>query len=277
MSTAMTRLEPFGLEISGATGESLVDQAAADDALRLLDEHGVLVYRDLHISDEDLVAFSRLLGEVITAKTGEHAFPEIATITLDPSKTNATLAQYRRGNFLWHIDGATDELPQRATLLAAREVDEAGGDTEFANTFLAYDALPDDLKERIDGLQVRHSFAAAQSRANPDASGEERATWDRISSRRHPLVWTRGTGRKSLLLGATAAEVISLNDEEGASVLNQLLEWATQRRFILRHRWQRGDLVIWDNTGMLHRALPFEPTSRRLMHRTTLAGVEAVA
>ncbi|XVQ06492.1 TauD/TfdA dioxygenase family protein [Spirillospora sp. CA-255316] len=277
MTVTFTPMEPFGVEITGVSGSQLVDRRAADECRAALDEHGVVVYRELGIGDDDLVALSRLLGEVVVAKTGEHRHPEIATITLDPSKTNAVLASYRQGNFLWHIDGATDELPQKATLLTAREVDDAGGDTEFANTYLAYQALPEAEKAELDGLRVLHSFAAAQAKSNPDASERERAAWERVPSRVHPLVWTRSNGRKSLLVGATAGEVLDRPAEQGQALLERLLEWATRPEFTLRHRWRRGDLVIWDNTGMLHRAMPFEPTSLRLMHRTTLVGEEAVA
>jgi alpha-ketoglutarate-dependent taurine dioxygenase len=184
---------------------------------------------------------------------------------------------YPQRNFLWHIDGATDWLPQQATLLTAREADPAGGGTEFASTYAAYEALPDTQKAQIAGLRVVHSFAVAQRRAHSDASEEERARWDRVPTREHPLVWTRRDGRKSLLLGATADHVVGWPAAEGRALLDRLLEWATQPQFVLRHQWRRGDLVVWDNTGMLHRALPFEPTSPRLMHRTTLVGVEPVA
>ncbi|MBE1536735.1 TauD/TfdA dioxygenase family protein [Actinomadura algeriensis] len=277
MGVTFTALEPFGVEVTGASGGRLVDRRAADECRAALDEHGVVVYRELDIGDGDLVAFTRLLGEPLVAKTSEHRHPEIDTITLDPGKTNAALAAIRRGNFHWHIDGATIDVPQKATLLTAREVDPAGGDTEFANTFLAYRELSEAEKTELDGLRVVHSFAAAQLRADPDASERERASWERVSSKTHPLVWTRGNGRKSLLVGATAGEVVGLPAEDGRALLDRLTGWATRPRFVLRHRWRRGDLVIWDNTGMLHRAMPFEPTSRRLMHRTTLVGEEAVA
>jgi alpha-ketoglutarate-dependent taurine dioxygenase len=278
MTITTTPLTPHvGVEIAGVSGARLVDPGAADDCLAALDRYGVVVYRGVDIADADLVAFSRLLGEVVANPTGEHEHAEIATITLDPAKTDAVLAWYRQGNFLWHIDGATDELPQKATLLAAREVDPAGGDTEFASTYAAYEALPDAEKAEIAGLRVVHSFAAAQRRAHPGATEEERSGWDRVPTREHPLVWTRGGGRKSLLLGATADHVVGWPAAEGRALLDRLLEWATQPQFVLRHRWRRGDLVVWDNTGMLHRALPFEPMSPRLMHRTTLVGVEPVA
>jgi len=260
MTIHVTPLTPnFGGEIVGLDGHDLVDAGDAARWLAELARFGVLVFRAVDISDNELVTFSRQLGEVVVGRTGEHEHPEIATITLDPSKTDGVLAWYRQGNFLWHIDGATDELPQKATLLTAREVDESGGDTEFASTYVGYEALPETEKAQILDLQVVHSFANAQLQAHPDASDGERAGWDRVPTREIPLVWTHRDGRRSLLLGATAAEVVGWPPDEGKALLERLLEWSTRPEFTLRHHWYRGDLVIWDNTGMLHRALRSRP------------------
>jgi alpha-ketoglutarate-dependent taurine dioxygenase len=277
MPLTFTPLQPFGAEAAGASGGELASPEAAARCQAALDAHGVLVFREVHIGDDDLVALSRLLGDVVPARTGEHERPEIATITLDPAKTSAILAHYRQGNFQWHIDGATDDVPQKATLLTAREVDPAGGDTEFASGYLAWDALTTKERQHLAGLRVVHSFAAAQARANPSPTERDRQLWHRVPARVHPLVWTRRSGRKSLLLGATADVVVGMPDKEGRALLEDLLERATAPGATLRHHWRRGDLVIWDNTGMLHRALPFEPASPRVMHRITLAGVEEVA
>jgi alpha-ketoglutarate-dependent taurine dioxygenase len=274
---ATTTLGPHvGVQFTGLAGSDLVNSAKAEECSRALDRYGVVVYRDVHVGDEELVAFSRLLGDVVPNPTGEHELPEIATITLDPGKTNPRLAWYREGNFLWHIDGATDPLPQRATLLTAREIDPAGGDTEFATTYAAYELLNEAEKAAIEDLRVVHSFAAAQRRAHPDADDEAQAAWAAVPVREHPLVWHRRDGRRSLLLGATAEHVVGWPEDEGKALLDRLLSWCTRLEFTLRHKWHVGDLVIWDNTGMLHRALPFASTSRRLMHRTTLVGTEAV-
>lgn len=267
----------LGLEITGMTSNDLVTRAGADATQAALDRHGVVVYREVNINDEGLLELSRMLGTLVVQPTGEHRYPEIQTITLDPAKTNALLASYRQGNFHWHIDGATDETPQKGTLLTARAVDPAGGDTEFSSTYAAYEALPEEQKAQISGLQVVHTFAHAQSLANPDATEEQRAQWNRVPARIHPLVWTHRDGRKSMLLGATADEVVGWPPARSREMLDRLLDWSTQPQFSIRHQWRVGDLVMWDNTGMLHRALPFEPTSVRLMHRTTLAGEEPVA
>ncbi|ABW11071.1 Taurine catabolism dioxygenase TauD/TfdA [Parafrankia sp. EAN1pec] len=277
MAVTVTEISPeVGVEIAGLAGHQLADPAVAADCQVLLERHGVVVYRETHVGDDDLVAFSRLLGQVVVAPVGgTDTHPEISKITLDPAES--VLAAYRRGTFFWHIDGANDELPQKATLLTAHQVSDEGGDTEFANTYAAYEALSDAEKEQFAKLRVVHSFAASQSLAEPDASERTRALWARVPAREHPLVWTRRSGRRSLLVGATTDHVVGWPADESRALLDRLLEWSTQPRFVLRHHWHRGDLVIWDNTGMLHRAIPYTATSRRLMHRTTLVGEEVVA
>ncbi|MGB8390421.1 TauD/TfdA dioxygenase family protein [Mycobacterium sp.] len=274
--TTSTITPTVGLEISGVTPDDLAGPEAARQTLRALERHGVLVYREVNISDEDLLALSRRLGTLVVQPTGEHQYPEIQTITMDPTKTNAIMASYRQGNFHWHLDGAMDEIPQKATLLTAKAVDPAGGDTEFANTYAAYAALSESERAEIADLRVVHSFAHAQSLANPEPTDKERAAWDRIPTRVHPLVWKRRDGRTSLLVGATASEVVGWPEQRGREVLDRLLNWCSQPQFTLRQKWRTGDLVIWDNTGMLHRALPFAPTSVRLLHRATLVGEEAI-
>ena len=267
----------LGVEVTGLAGAALVDQDAVADCQRLLDRHGMVVYRGAFLDDEQLISFSALLGTVVQAPTGEHERPEIQTITLDPAKTHEIMISYRKGNFFWHIDGATDETPQKGTILQARAIADPGeGGTEFASTYLAYETLSHDDKALVEDLRVEHSFAAAQARAHPDAPEELRAQWARVAPREHPLVWRRADGRHSLLLGATASRVIGWDRDESDALLTRLLEHAVRPEVVLRHEWQEGDLVTWDNTGMLHRALPFSPTSRRLLHRTTLAGEEAV-
>lgn len=266
-----------GLEVTGATAGEVLQAGAAGDLRVALDRHGVLIYREADLTDDELLVLSRALGEVVVQPTGEHRIPEIQTITLDPSKTGALLASYRQGNFQWHIDGATQAVPQQATLLSAQEVDPAGGDTEFASTYAAYDALDHRTKSDIAGLAVVHTFAHAQSLANPTADDALRRQWDRVPPQTHPLVWTRASGRKSLLLGATADRVVGWSAERSRELLDELLAWSTRPEFVVRQTWHKGDLVIWDNTGMLHRAMPFEPSSVRLLHRTTLAGEAPVS
>jgi alpha-ketoglutarate-dependent taurine dioxygenase len=281
MATTIPISPAVGVEVRGLSTADFTSPTAAEQCRELLAQHGVVVYPQAHIADADLVTFSRMLGEVVVAGVGGHPdHPEISPVTLDPAKS--ALAALRRSTIFWHADGLTDAVPQKATLLTARDVADDGGDTEFANTYAAFAALPQSRQAELAGYRVVHSVAASQLLLTPDPTAEQRAKWDLAPSREHPLVWTHRDGRRSLLIGATAERVIGMGTEQmgteqSRQLLDELLEWSTQPQFVLRHRWQVGDLVIWDNTGMLHRALPYEPTSRRLMHRTTLVGDEAVS
>lgn len=276
MTTNTPISEAIGVAVSGLSTEDFRTPGIAEQCRELLNRHGVVVYREAHISDADLVTFSRALGEVVVAKAGAHPdYPEISPVSLDPAKSH--LAGLRRSTIFWHADGLMDVLPQKATLLTARDVADDGGDTEFANTYAAYDALTEARKAELAAYRVVHSVAASQLLLNPNPSPEERAAWNRAPSREHPLVWRHRDGRHSLLIGATAGEIVGMTPEDGRALLDELLVWTTQPQFVLRHQWTVGDLVVWDNTGMLHRAIPYEPTSPRLMHRTTLVGEEEIA
>jgi alpha-ketoglutarate-dependent taurine dioxygenase len=265
--------DTVGAEVLGVDPQRLVeDEALAEATLEALDAHGALVFRDLHLDDATQVAFSTRLGRVEVLGTGEH--PEIFRVTLDPAKNAA--APYLRGTFDWHIDGLTEDIPIMATLLAAHDVAATGGETEFASTYAAYDDLSADEKARFEEIRVVHTLEATQRKFNKNPTDEEVAMWRKRPAKTHPLVWTHLSGRKSLVLGSTAEQVVGMDEADGAAFLDDLLARATAPDRVYRHTWRVGDLVIWDNTGVLHRALPYDATSARDMHRTTLYGKEAV-
>ena len=151
---------------------------------------------------------------------------------------------------------------------------ETGGQTEWANTYAAYEDLPQEEKDLVDRLRVVHSVETISRLANPDFTEEDVADWRTRSVRTHPLVWTHASGRKSLVLGSTATQVEGMEDEESKALLEHLLEFATQTQYVYQHHWHVGDLVIWDNTGTMHRVVPYSADSGRMMHRTTLVGEE---
>ena len=251
----------------------LHDETLADECLDLLDRYGVLVFRELHLDDDTQVAFSRRLGPV--ERVGRQADgAEIFRVTLDPAKNPA--ADYLKGTFDWHIDGMTDDIPIMATVLSAHQVAASGGDTEFASTYQAYEDLSDDEQARALGTRVVHSFLAAQKLSHPNASEADIEMWSKRPPKTHPLVWRHGNGRKSLVLGATTDHVEGMEVDDGKAYLAELLDRSTVPERVYRHEWAVGDLVIWDNRGVLHRATRYDPTSARDMHRTTIAGNEAV-
>src|SRR5580704_13424532 len=262
-----TALSPhLGLEVTGV--EDLLDDTLITRCVEALKWRGVLLIRGLHLDDDAQLAFSRKLGQVVTLGGSE-----IFTVSLDPAKS--AQAEYLKGTFHWHIDGTTDSVPVKATTLTARYVATVGGGTEFASTYAAYESLPEADRKRYEDLRVVHSFAAAQRLAKPEASEKEQAGWRRGPSHEMALVWKRRDGRRSLVIGATADYVVGMEPAESRAVLEEVLAWSTQEKFRYAHDWQVGDLVVWDNTGMLHRALPYDPSSERTLHRTTIAGSEA--
>src|SRR5262249_37645668 len=147
----------------------------------------------------------------------------------------------------------------RATMLTGRRLSPEGGGTEFANTYAAYEALPAAERERYDGLRVVHSFEAAQRKVNPEPSSDELASWRSVPTHESSLVWKRRDGRRSLVTGATADHIVGMPADASRTLLDELLAWATQPRFRYTHDWAVGDAVLWDNTAVLHRALPYDP------------------
>lgn len=151
------------------------------------------------------------------------------------------------------------------------------GQTEFSNTYAAWDDLPDAEKAALEKLKVVHMFEVSQRFVKPEPSWTELQAWQKFQPRTLPLVWTHRSGRKSLVLGSTASHVEGMDLREGWALLTRLRDYATQPQFVYRHEWRLGDLVIWDNTGTMHRALPYALDSGRLMHRTTVQGEEPFA
>jgi alpha-ketoglutarate-dependent taurine dioxygenase len=271
-----TDLTPcIGTEIK-TDRQTLLSGAPAAEIRRLLEARGVLVFRKLHLTDQEQLAFGKTLGDLVL-QGGEDIFK----VTLDRKELRADkayLADYLRGAFFWHIDGSADDVPTRASLLTARRLSDTGGETQFANTYAAYEALPEEEKRALEKVRVVHSIEASQRYVRPEPSYEELMGWRRRYPKKlHPLVWTHQSGRKSLVLGSTASYVEGMSLEDGQALLCRLRDWATQPQFVYQHEWTLGDLVIWDNTGTMHRATPYPVDSGRLMSRVTLAGEERLA
>jgi alpha-ketoglutarate-dependent taurine dioxygenase len=236
----------------------------------LLEQRGVLIVRDLFMNKQDQIAFARTLGKVQAQGEGG-----VFKISIDPKEN--PVADYIKGSFFWHIDGASDDVPNFAALLNARVLSEQGGDTHFANTYTAYEDLSEEEKRRFADLRVVHSFETSQRYVNPEPASALLAEWQRYTPKVHPLVWTHRSGRKSLVLGSTADRIEGMDLAEGRLLLAELRERATRPDNVYVHKWQPGDLLIWDNTGTMHRVDPYPVDSGRLMHRTTIDGEEAIA
>ncbi|MEW9856313.1 TauD/TfdA dioxygenase family protein [Novosphingobium sp. M1R2S20] len=213
---------------------------------QLLEQRGVLLFPKLGFSDEEQLAFAETLGEVI-----QQGIKGIYKITLDPTLNDT--ADYLHATTHWHVDGAQDTVPTLASLLTARVLSEVGGQTEFANTYAAYDDLSPEKKEVVDGLRVIHSQEYIQRALHPDPTEAQLSRWREHPEQSHPMAWTHRSRRKSLLLGLTAGRIEGKSEAESRAILDEMQAWATQPQFVYRHHWTVGDMIIWDNTGVMHR------------------------
>ena len=240
----------------------------------LLEERGVLVFPVLGLTDAEQIAFTKTLGTFAPERTDPVGTEQITKITVN-EKENPGSAVYQKGSWYWHIDGTMNDVPILASMMACHNPSPKGtGNTGFANTYSAWDALPDDRKARYEDLRVRHGAWATLMYWNPEPPLKLLKEMQAIGESELPLVWEHRSGRKSLVIGNTAYEVIGKSVRESAIILHGLRELATQDQFTYTHEWSVGDLVLWDNTGTMHRAEPYDPDCGRTMHRTKLQGEE---
>ena len=251
-------------------------------------EHLVVLFRGQQFADADLVAFGRRFGEFqystplpsplanegkVKQGGADDRYPEV-TVVSNVVENGVALGGLGDGDLMWHTDMSSYEVPPNQTILHAIEVPAAQGRTGFNNMYLACDALPADLRERVDGLMLKHD-------ATIDAAGYVRKRFAdadadvRVSpGAAHPLVRTHPeTGRNCLFLGRRAkAYVVGLPVSESEALLDSLWAHATQPQFAWHHEWQPGDVLMWDNRCVMHRRDPFDARARRMLHRVVIKG-----
>ncbi len=267
MALKTTNLTPLIGTLIETDAETLVSGAASAEICELVQARGVLVLRGCPMDDAQQLAFTDTLGPLLSDKSGE-----VYKVTYDPVES-PNLYFYTPGNFFWHIDRTDSDVPPFVSMLNAKRLPSEGGDTEFANTYAAYEALPEADKALIERLYVIHRVTAS-FRHVPNLSEEQIAAFAAHEPKRHPLVWRHCNGRKSLITSTSGDEIEGMGRAEGQALLGRMMAWATQPQFVYRHKWQLGDIVMWDNTGTMHKAQPYAEDSRRLLHRTTVLGDE---
>lgn len=248
--------------------DTLLSGSAADDLRELLETRSVVVIRGIEMTDAQQLAFTGTFGSLGDADVGT-----IYKVSFD-KRENPLHADYNYGNFSWHIDRTDIDVPPFATMLIARRLAPVGGETEFANLYAAYEDLPDDDKRLIENLRVVHHIGAATRLGYPDAPEELKALWRKRPSVVHPLVWRHRSGRRSLITGTTAIEVVGMDPAEGKALLDRILRWSERPEYRYLHKWQVGDIVIWNNTGTMHRVRPYDIRAGRLLDRTVVVGDE---
>ncbi len=272
----------FAAEVSGIDITRPLTREQAAEIESGMDQYGVLVFHNQHFTDETQLAFSRNFGALEEAsgdlnwgKPRRIESPLVNDIS-NLGNDNQVLARDSRrrlfslGNRLWHSDSSFKEIPAKFSLLSARLIPSAGGNTEFADMRAAYDTLDEETKAECEDLVCEHSQLHSRALLGfSDFTDEDRIRFKPVQQR---LVRTHpSTGRKSLYLASHAGAIVGWPIPEARAFLRDLTEHATQRKFVYAHEWKQWDLVMWDNRATMHRARPFDPTQVRDMHRTTVA------
>jgi alpha-ketoglutarate-dependent taurine dioxygenase len=272
MDLETVNLSPrIGVEIK-TDAATLLGGAHAPEIRRLLDRHGVVIARGIDFDDTELVAFARTLGAIHTNADGD-----IFKVTLDEKENRFSKQLYNSAE--WHMDRMDSDLPPLGSMLVPRVLPPQGGETEFANTYAAYEELPESEQRRLETLQSNHlpdSLFGEDPPYWPRWSDDRKADMIRKWGRAHPLVWRHRSGRTSLVLGRTMNDIAGMDREAGKALIRRLVDLASKPENVYRHHWRMGDLVIWDNTGTMHRVRPFDESSGRRLHRVTLLGEEPV-
>ena len=264
----------FGAEVVGAAPDLRVDDGSFHRIEDAWHRHSILVFRNLDMSPDDQIAFTRRLGPLHIMVPAEHnldTHPEIFVVG-NARKEDGTPLGLRGAGMGFHTDGEDKTVPNAGSFLYARQVPPEGGDTLFADMYAAHAALPAHIRARIAGRRARFSRKALHAVNYPDlpmpAALRDRPDVFHPLERRHPR-----SGRVSLYIGRWACDIEGLPAEEGRAIVQFLQEFARQDRFVYRHHWRDGDAVLWDNRCAQHCATPFDETRYvRLMHRTTLEG-----
>ncbi|HUK59638.1 MAG TPA: TauD/TfdA family dioxygenase [Stellaceae bacterium] len=281
----------FAAEVKGLDLRRPVSPSEARAFVAAMDQCGVGVLPEQFIDDEQQVAFARLFGEleIRPIQRGRNRYPgaderirhhEIFDVSnldghgnmLPPSDERRA---YSLANRLWHTDSSFRQVSATYSMLSARVIPPKDADTEFADMRAAYDALPQAMKARIEGLTVYHSIWHSREKLGGYEPNEEER--EARPGAYHPLVRRHPSGRTTLYLASHASAIVGMDDEEARPLLAELIAFATEPRFIYAHKWRAGDLVVWDNRCTMHRATPFDDTTHvRDMRRTTVRDTEAV-
>lgn len=276
----INKLHPlFAAELIGA------DVARPDEALvglveHLMREHAVLCIRGQgHIDDEQHLAFARAFGPLELPGNKPHNGGRVAFGLYDVSNlgpdgeiipSDSPRAKISKGNELFHADSSFNDLPSKWSMLRGVVVTPEGGATETIDMRAVYDALPQRLKDRVEGLTARHNYFHSRRKAGAevDDSAHPLAPYMRAE---HPVVRPSASGRPALFVGAHTQCIVGMDEAESAALLEELLAFATRPQFIYAHRWRIGDILIWDNRCTLHRGTEYDyRRHKRDMRRATI-------
>lgn len=266
----------LGAQVLGADLTGPLDDETVQHLRTALNDYHLLVFRDQDLTGEQQVSFSSSFGEleghVVRRHDGSRT-PTLHVVSNLDANGQPTATPRSLGNFQWHTDKSYHEVPSYATLLHAQQIPPDGGNTEFASMHLAYEALAPARQQDLAGLRLIHSWEASRINSGSVlASEEEKRERPPVV---HPLVRTHpDTGRKLLYMGIHVSHIEGRPQAEGKALVDELMAHATQPQFVYAHQWRDGDLVMWDNRSLMHRARrDFDAASYpRVLHRTVVRG-----
>jgi alpha-ketoglutarate-dependent 2,4-dichlorophenoxyacetate dioxygenase len=277
---SISRLHPLlGARVDGLDLTGEIDNETFAAVRAAFERYSVLVFPDQHITDEQQIQFSERFGPLEATRAGANGAGSklivLTNIAADGSIGAPSDKQVlnNRANQVWHTDSSFKPMPARASLLSAREIPSQGGDTQYASMRAAYAALSDEDRRLVEGLVAEHDFAWSRSRIGAALVADT----ERVSNPpvRQAVVVDSPNG-KALYLGAHARRIEGKGDAESRALIDRLIAFGTEDRFVYSHRWAPHDLLLWDNRAVLHRATPFHSSNeRRHMVRTTVAGTES--
>ena len=275
--------EMIAADIQDANLSQPLDDVSIAAIAEAWNENLVLRFRNQHLSDADLIRFSSYFGELDPPGPNPYGvtflpeFPEINVISNVKDDTGVPIGNLGDGEAVWHADMTYIDNPPEAGILYALEVPVGQGDTYFANMVAAYNDLPSDLRGAIEGKTLIHD--AAHNSAGMLRKGYEEITDVKLTpGARHPLAYEDQHGRVSLFLGRRPhAYIVGMEESDSDSLLDALWAHATRPKYSWHNEWQKGDLVMWQNRMVMHRRDAFDPSTRRVMHRTQLKGKSPIA
>ena len=289
MALKFKQIHPFFVgEVSPIDLRDVRDEETLAAIRAGMDRYAVLVFHDQHFTGQEQMDFAQRLDGVLHMKTGSavlgksrlgnEAVSDISNLDEDGEilATNDRRRMYQLGNRLWHTDASFQDPPGRYSMLFAIQVPPVPADTEFADMRAAYDALPDDMKAQIEGLQAHHSIAYSRQTLGFEFSKDEE---EALRGAIHPLVRTiPRSDRKATYVASHASRIVDWPVPEGRLVLKGLIEHGTQPRFRHLHSWKVGDFVIWDNRATMHRGRAYDDTKyKRELRRVTTLDIPAPA
>ena len=287
MTLNIKQLHPlFAGEVSGIKLSPTLEQSFVDEIKAAMDEYAVLVFHDQSFDDDELLEFGKRFGNIAAPRNhrgGDRlkhgALADISNLTKEGEVRDPNDSRRLDGlaNMLWHSDASFRPIVGELSMLYAHTVPPKGGNTEFADLRAAWDELDDDLKSEADGLIAEHSILHSRGQlAFTDYNDDEKAL---VPPVKHPVVRTHpGSGRKTLYLGSHASHIIGWPVPDGRLLLRDLMEHATDRRFVHAHTWAKGDLVIWDNRCTLHRGRRYDDKKqKRDLRRVTTQDMTTAA